>query len=324
MNIEETKKITLSLIDTFNQAGKVALDLREKGLKKEIKSDKSPVSNGDLEVNKILIKKISEITPNIIIVSEENAFYKFITKNTYLNKDNIELDKRLLVNYYKSMGYYDVQIISSNAEITQDYQTTLTFNINAGTRYRITKITTNVSESIDKKVFIPLNKEFKKIIGKYYSPFTIKKLLDEVDVLINDNDLQFVQHSVNEALSGDNIEVKINIFEGPKKIVERINIQGNTITNENVIRSELKLDEGDPFNKLKLDQSISELKARNIFGSVSQSVSEGSSKDLKIIESQYISAKNVIPRKPLGPNARRAGWQGCYLEFHSEVITKII
>ena len=66
-------------------------------------------------------------------------------------------------------------------------------------------------------------------------------------------------------MSGDNIEVKINIFEGPKKIVERINIQGNTITNENVIRSELKLDEGDPFNKLKLDQSISELKARNIF-----------------------------------------------------------
>ena len=47
-------------------------------------------------------------------------------------------------------------------------------------------------------------------------------------------------------------------------------------------------------------------------------------KDLKIIESQYISAKNVIPRKPLGPNARRAGWQGCYLEFHSEVITEII
>jgi type II restriction enzyme len=46
--------------------------------------------------------------------------------------------------------------------------------------------------------------------------------------------------------------------------------------------------------------------------------------DLKIIESQFISAKNVIPRKPLGPNARRAGWQGCYLEFPSEVITEII
>ena len=76
MNIKEAKKITLSLIDTFKQASQVALDLRKVGLKKEIKSDNTPVTNGDIEVNKILTKKISEITPNIIIVSEENAAHK--------------------------------------------------------------------------------------------------------------------------------------------------------------------------------------------------------------------------------------------------------
>ena len=76
MNIQETKKITLSLIDTFNKASQVALDLRKAGLKKEIKSDNTPVTNGDIEVNKILTKKISEITPNIVIVSEENAAHK--------------------------------------------------------------------------------------------------------------------------------------------------------------------------------------------------------------------------------------------------------
>ena len=76
MNIQEAKKITLSLIDTFNKASQVALDLRIIGLKKEIKSDNTPVTNGDIEVNKILTKKISEITPNIAIVSEENATHK--------------------------------------------------------------------------------------------------------------------------------------------------------------------------------------------------------------------------------------------------------
>ena len=76
MNIEESKKITLSLIDTFNKASQVALDLRKIGLKKEVKSDNTPVTNGDIEVNKILTKKISEITPNIAIVSEENAAHK--------------------------------------------------------------------------------------------------------------------------------------------------------------------------------------------------------------------------------------------------------
>ena len=76
MNTEEAKKITYSLINTFKKASQVALDLRKAGLKKEIKSDNTPVSNGDIEVNKILIKKISEITPNIIIVSEENTAHK--------------------------------------------------------------------------------------------------------------------------------------------------------------------------------------------------------------------------------------------------------
>jgi 3'(2'), 5'-bisphosphate nucleotidase len=76
MNIEETRKITLSLIDTFNQASQVSLDLRKAGLTKEIKSDNTPVSNGDIEVNKILTSKINEITPNIVIVSEESSDHK--------------------------------------------------------------------------------------------------------------------------------------------------------------------------------------------------------------------------------------------------------
>ena len=63
MNIEEAKKITMSLIDTFHSAGDLALSIREKGLKKEIKSDNTPVTNGDIEVNKVLTKKIKEITP---------------------------------------------------------------------------------------------------------------------------------------------------------------------------------------------------------------------------------------------------------------------
>jgi len=72
MNNQTIKKINYSLIDTFLYAGKLSLELRDAGLKKEIKSDNTPVTNGDLEVNKILVKKIREITPDIYIVSEES------------------------------------------------------------------------------------------------------------------------------------------------------------------------------------------------------------------------------------------------------------
>jgi len=73
MNKINIKEIVENLIDTFLYAGKVSLELRKKGLTKEIKSDNTPVSNGDLEVNKIITKKILNLTPNIPIISEETS-----------------------------------------------------------------------------------------------------------------------------------------------------------------------------------------------------------------------------------------------------------
>ena len=84
----DLKIIVEKLIDSFLRAGDLSISLREKGLKKEIKSDNTPVSNGDLEVNKFITKKISEITPDIPIVSEETSD----------NKDNTELKDFWLVD----------------------------------------------------------------------------------------------------------------------------------------------------------------------------------------------------------------------------------
>jgi len=245
-------------------------------------------------------KKIKEKRLRDIIVSEENKFWKFMSKNTFLNNNTIELDKRLLINHYKSIGYYDVQVLSSSVELSQENETSLTYTINAGTRYRINKISTNVSDLLDEKLFIPLQGSFTKVIGKFYSPFLIKKLLDEVDLLIADNDLQFIEHSVNEILESGTIEIKINIFEGQKELVEKINVIGNTVTDESVIRAELLLDEGDPFNKLKLEQSISKLKSRNIFGQVTRKITNGTNQNKKIIEIE-------VEEKPTGEISAGAG-----------------
>jgi len=122
MNIQEAKKITHSLIDTFNKASQIALDLRSAGLKKEIKSDNTPVSNGDIEVNKILTKKISEITPNIIIVSEENTAHKNDqnlenfwlidpidgTRDYINNRDEFTLNAALIINKKPAIGIITV------------------------------------------------------------------------------------------------------------------------------------------------------------------------------------------------------------------------
>ncbi len=77
MDHQTLKKINYSLLDTFLNAGRLSIELRNQGLKKEIKLDDTPVTNADLEVNKILTNKINEITPNILIVSEESQKNKF-------------------------------------------------------------------------------------------------------------------------------------------------------------------------------------------------------------------------------------------------------
>ena len=218
-----------------------------------------------------------------IIASEENKFWKFISKNTNFSNNLIGLDKRLLENFYKSIGFYDVQVTSNIAQINNVGNADISYTINEGTRYRINKISTNVDKVFDKEIFFPLNKIFKEYAGEYYSPFKVKELLEELDQIIEFNNLQFVEHNVKEVVQNDSINITFNIFEGKKTLVERINITGNVVTNEEVIRGELILDEGDPFINLNLEKSISEIKQRGIFKTVTHEVIEGSKKNLKII-----------------------------------------
>jgi len=262
------------------------------------------IKRGDLtKISKISFtgdKKIREKRLRDIIASEEDRFWKVISRNTKFSQNLINLDTRLLTNYYKSIGYYDVKIVSNSAEIKESGNIELTYSIDAGNRYIINKISTNVDPVFDKNLFYPLNKSYKDITGDYYSPFKIKKILEEIDELIDLNNLQFVEHNVEESIDGDTISLKFNIYEGEKVLVERINILGNNVTKENVIRSELLLDEGDPFTNLGLEKSEAKLKSRDIFGSVKTKVSDGSDSNLKVIDV-------TIEERPTGEISAGAG-----------------
>ena len=229
-------------------------------------------------------KKVKEKRLRDVIASAEDKFWKVISRNSRFSENLINLDKRLLTNYYKSIGYYDVKVNSTSAELSDNTKIKLNYNIDAGQRYFIDKISTSVDPVFDKEIFFPLKESYKKIIGEYYSPFKVKNLLDELDELIESNNLQFIEHRVREDISEDKISLILEIFEGEKVTVEKINVLGNNVTNEEVIRSELILDEGDPFTNIRLDKSIASIKSRNIFRTVEKTVKAGSSNDFKIID----------------------------------------
>jgi len=245
-------------------------------------------------------KKVSDKRLRDIIASEEHKFWKVISRNTKFSERLVLLDERLLKNYYKSIGYYDVNINSKSANINKNNDIDITFTIDAGTRYIIKKISTNVDPVFDKKIFESLQKDYNKYIGNYYSPFSIKKLLDQIDLLIEAKNIQFVEHNVETIVENDGIEIKFNIFETDKILVERIDITGNNVTNESVVRGELLLDEGDPFSDLSLSKSISKLKSLGIFSDVTSKVT-----DSKVQNQKKITIN--VEEKPTGEISAGAG-----------------
>ncbi len=122
MNNDQSKKIAESLVETFNYAGNESIRLYKEGLKIKIKEDKSPVSNGDLRVNDIISKKISELTPNIPIISEETVDLKIKntskifwlidpidgTKEYIAGKDEYTLNAALVINTKPIIGLVGV------------------------------------------------------------------------------------------------------------------------------------------------------------------------------------------------------------------------
>jgi len=228
-------------------------------------------------------KKFKDNKLRGIITSEESKAWKFISSKKYLNQGRIKLDTRLLENFYKSKGYYQVKVLTTNVLYEEEEGFLLTYNINSGKRFRFEDISLKISEGLDKDSFVEIAKDLPKLKNKYYSPKKIEKILDRINKLSTKKDLQFINSKLIETIKNDKLLVTIDIFEGPKYFVERINIVGNTVTDDNVIRGELIVDEGDPYSLLLLNKSLNNLKARNIFGKVNQTTYEGSSSDLKII-----------------------------------------
>ena len=233
------------------------------------------------------IKKISFIGNKIfrdntlrnVVISEESKFWKFLSNNKFLDQNRISADLTRLNNFYKNRGYYNAKIKSTTGIITEDKQFELIFNINAGEKFFFDNLeianTTNYSIDSLKK----FQKKFKDLKGQKYSKKIINNLIDDLNQFILRNDFTLINAKFDEIIKENN-KIDINIFfdELDQKIVERINIFGNFITDEKVIRNTLVVDEGDVYNDVLFNKSIQKVKAKNIFKSVNYETS--SSDDL--------------------------------------------
>ena len=237
------------------------------------------------------IKKISFIGNKVfkdkklhrIITSTEYKFWKFISGRKFLNQNSVILDERLLANFYKNNGYYNVKINSSFAKLIDDNNFELIFNIDSGSKIFFGKLSLSLPADFDENNFSSIKRLFKKIEGKPYSINTIDKILDEIDSITTLEQYKFIKANVVESISQNSINLKFNVEESEKFYVDKINILGNTITAENVIRNQLMLDEGDPFSEILVNKSINNIKSLNFFKVVNSKVVDNNENKTKSI-----------------------------------------
>tara|TARA_B110000037_G_scaffold195003_1_gene231119 strand:- start:995 stop:3232 length:2238 start_codon:yes stop_codon:yes gene_type:complete len=235
-----------------------------------------------------------------IIISEEYKFWKIISGKKFLNEELIRFDRSLLNNYYLNNGFYDVKINSSYANYLGNENFELIYNISSGQKYFFNNINLILPIDYNDSNFDGLRKIFSKLKGEAYSLNSIDKILKEIDSIVLNEEYEFLTSTVKEEVNDELINITFKIQESEKFYVEKINILGNNITREDVIRNRLLVDEGDPYNKLLHNRSINSIKALNFFSSVSDEVLTGSLKNQKIININ-------IEEKPTGEISAGAG-----------------
>tara|TARA_B100000959_G_C14965221_1_gene617450 strand:- start:142 stop:2373 length:2232 start_codon:yes stop_codon:yes gene_type:complete len=238
-------------------------------------------------INKIKFigdKKIKDGKLKNIIVSEESKFWKFISNKKFLDINRISLDENLLRSYYKNRGYYNVKIESSSAQVIDNDNFELIFNINAGKKYYFNNLNLNFPSDFSEDEFSKIISALNKLKGEIYSLKKINSILKEINNLLLVSDYAFFNATYNENLYDNKLDLTINLTESEKKYVEKINLFGNYITNDKVLRNQLQVDEGDPYNEILLNNSINEIKSLGIFKNVNSKTYGGKSEKLNIID----------------------------------------
>jgi len=218
-----------------------------------------------------------------VVTSSEDGWWKFFSTSA-LSEQRIEYDKQLLKEFYKSKSFYDVQIESAFASVDKNNNFTLTFSINSGKKYKfgdydlkITGLSLKETDSNEIK-----NISNKLLKNEFYSPLIINKLSKQITDFLESKRYGNFEINIQDSKAGeDKINVIVQLNEGQKSLINKINIQGNTITEEKVIRDNLIIAEGDQINSYKIKKSIDNVKSKQLFSKVDYKIEDSDKKNFK-------------------------------------------
>jgi outer membrane protein insertion porin family len=212
-----------------------------------------------------------------VVSSRQSAWYRFLSSSDQYDPERIEYDEYLLHKFYFHEGYADFNVISANAALSPDRKSFyLTFTISEGQRYRISsvKVISNIRtlSNAELRGLVPLAK------GNWFDGDALQEGVDAVNKRALDLGYAFAQ--VNPKVDTDpkthTIAITLNVINGPRVYIQRIDITGNTRTEDQVIRRQLTVAEGDAYNQSQIDQSTKNIKNLGYFKDEKITTSPGS------------------------------------------------
>lgn len=229
-------------------------------------------------------KKYDDDKLRSAISTKEAAWYRFLSTDDRYDPDRLSYDQEMLRNFYLSQGYADFQITSAVAELSDDKERFyLTFTVEEGERYKVSG--TEIISQLRNFDASQLNSIIEIQAGDWYDADKVTKTVTAMTDALGDLQYAFVnvQPDVRKNREDHTVQLVFTIHETPRVFVERVNVNGNVRTLDKVLRREMQIVEGDPFNRSKLAKSEQKIKNLDFFDDVKVDVQQGSAPDKTVV-----------------------------------------
>lgn len=268
---EDVKRI----LEVYKRSGRYAVVVEPKIIQRDqnrvdliYEINEGPTASID-KVNFVGNKHYSDEDLQGEIMSKESRWYRIFSSSENYDPEKTNYDKELLRRFYLKRGYADFRVVSAIAELSPDKKSfVLTFVLDEGKRYKIKDI--KINSQISEVDVTPMYKEILFEKGDWYNADLVEKSVYALTDELGKKGFAFVDvvPNLDKNLETGEIDITFDIREGERIFVNRININGNDRTHDDVIRREFRIDEGDAFNAAKLRASRRNVENLNYFSKV--------------------------------------------------------
>ena len=219
-----------------------------------------------------------------VLQTKQAGFFRQLIRRDTFDAGRLEVDKQMLRDFYLSRGYADIEIVDASADLTRERDASfISFTLREGAKYSFGAV--NVVSEIADLDTADFAAALRLTSGETFSPSLIDSSISRLEDVATRKDLSFVQVEprITRNPETQTIDLDLVLKRGERIFVERIDIEGNTTTLDQVVRRQFKSAEGDAFNPREIRQAAERIRALGFFATANVEASQGTSSEQVVV-----------------------------------------